>query len=238
VFKDRTKEAHPWPKPEPAPALKELPRILGVDYEDVPEEPLANPINAEDVDLHVRVAGFGGQGVLLLGEVLADAGLDAGLEVSWLPSYGPEMRSGTSNCHVRLARQPIDSPLVTVPNVLVAMNEPSLKKFDASVRPGGWVIYNGDTFPSEYARDDVHVLALPFTRMADELGDSRVANMVMLGALLEITGTLPQASIDAALRRLVKNPKWLELDERALARGRELYRISCNEAGHECLCGS
>jgi 2-oxoisovalerate ferredoxin oxidoreductase beta subunit len=238
VFKDRTKEAHPWPKPEPAPALKELPRILGVDYEDVPEEPLANPINAEDVDLHVRVAGFGGQGVLLLGEVLADAGLDAWLEVSWLPSYGPEMRSGTSNCHVRLARQPIDSPLVTVPNVLVAMNEPSLKKFDASVRPGGWVIYNGDTFPSEYARDDVHVLALPFTRMADELGDSRVANMVMLGALLEITGTLPQASIDAALRRLVKNPKWLELDERALARGRELYRISCNEAGHECLCGS
>ena len=181
---------------------------------------------AEDVDLHVRVAGFGGQGVLLLGEVLAEAGLDAGLEVSWLPSYGPEMRSGTSNCHVRLSREPIDSPLVTVPNVLVAMNEPSLRKFDASVRPGGWVIYNGDVFPEECAREDVHVLALPFTHIADELGDSRAANMVMLGALLEITDALPQASIDDALRRLVKNPRWVELDERALTRGRELYRES------------
>ena len=177
----------------------------------------------------VRIAGFGGQGVLLLGEVLAEAGLDAGLEVSWLPSYGPEMRSGTSNCHVRLSRQTIDSPLVTAPNVLVAMNEPSLRKFDKSVRAGGWVIYNGDEFPADCARDDVHVLAAPFTHLADELGDKRAANMVMLGALLEIAGVLPQASIDAALRRLVKNPRWVELDERALARGRELYRESLVE---------
>ena len=88
------------------------------------------------------------------------------------------------------------------------------------MRPGGWVIYNGETFPADCAREDVHVLALPFTRLADELGDARAANMVMLGALLEIAGVLPQASIDAALRRLVKNPKWVELDERALARGR------------------
>ena len=101
----------------------------------------------QEIDLEVRIAGFGGQGVLLLGEMLAEAGLDAGLEVSWLPSYGPEMRSGTSNCHVRLSRQTIDSPLVTAPTVLVAMNEPSLRKFDRSVRPGGWIIYNGDEFP-------------------------------------------------------------------------------------------
>ncbi len=184
----------------------------------------------KEIDLEVRIAGFGGQGVLLLGEVLAEAGLDAGLEVSWLPSYGPEMRSGTSNCHVRLSRQTIDSPLVTAPNVLVAMNEPSLRKFDKSVRAGGWVIYNGDEFPADCARDGVHVLAAPFTQLADELGDKRAANMVMLGALLEIAGALPQASIDAALRRLVKNPRWVELDERALARGRELYRQSLAEA--------
>jgi Pyruvate/2-oxoacid:ferredoxin oxidoreductase gamma subunit len=181
------------------------------------------------VDLHVRVAGFGGQGVLLLGEILAEAGLDAGLEVSWLPSYGPEMRSGTSNCHVRLSSQPIDSPLVTVPNLLVAMNEPSLRKFDTAVGSGGWIIYNGDSFPEDCKRDDVHVLALPFTRLADELGSARAGNMVMLGALLEIANVLPQASIDAALRRLVKNPKWVELDERALERGRQLYRESCME---------
>jgi Pyruvate/2-oxoacid:ferredoxin oxidoreductase gamma subunit len=125
---------------------------------------------------------------------------------------------------VRLSSETIDSPLVTVPHVLVAMNEPSLRKFDASVRPGGWVIYNGDTFPADCERKDVNVMALPFTRVADELGDARVCNMVMLGALLEIAGVLPQASIDAALGRLVKNPKWVAMDERALTKGRELYR--------------
>ena len=213
----------------PNPALEELPRILGVAEEDLPEGNAAALAGNKAIDLEVRIAGFGGQGVLLFGEVLAEAGLDAGLEVSWLPSYGPEMRSGTSNCHVRLSRQSIDSPLVTAPNVLVAMNEPSLRKFDKSVRADGWVIYNGQEFPADCVRDGVHVLALPFTELADELGDKRAANMVMLGALLEIAGALPQASIDDALRRLVKNPRWVELDERALARGRELYRESLVE---------
>ena len=233
VFKDRTREAEARPLPEPAPALDRIPGILGIANEDLPEGNSAGNGRAKAVDLHVRVAGFGGQGVLLLGEVLAEAGLDAGLEVSWLPSYGPEMRSGTSNCHVRLSSQTIDSPLVTLPDVLVAMNEPSLRKFDLSVRPGGWVIYNGDAFPPDCARQDVRVLALPFTRVADELGDARACNMVMLGALLEIAGALPEASIDAALRRLIRNPKWVELDERALARGRELFRESFAEACHE-----
>jgi 2-oxoisovalerate ferredoxin oxidoreductase beta subunit len=229
VVCDRTKEAFPRPAPEPAPSLDEIPRRIGVEPRESSHEEQEARRQTCDVDLHVRVAGFGGQGVLLLGEVLVEAGLDAGLEVSWLPSYGPEMRSGTSNCHVRLSMEPIDSPLVTVPNVLVAMNEPSLRKFDLSVKPGGWVIYNGDMFPADCERKDVNVLALNFTRAADELGDPRAMNMVMLGALLEITGALPQASIDAALRSLVKSPRWYELDERALLRGRELYRESCKE---------
>jgi 2-oxoisovalerate ferredoxin oxidoreductase beta subunit len=230
VFCDRTKEAVPRLAPTAPPALESIPKILGVDNESLPEGNAHHmEQTAKDLDVRVRVAGFGGQGVLLLGEVLAEAGLDAGLEVSWLPSYGPEMRSGTSNCHVRLSSRTIDSPLVTLPDVLVAMNEPSLRKFDANVRPGGWVIYNGETFPEDCKRDDVHVLALPFTQVADELGDQRAANMVMLGALLEITGVLPDASIDAALRRLLKNPRWVELDERALARGRALLRESLAE---------
>jgi 2-oxoisovalerate ferredoxin oxidoreductase beta subunit len=211
------------------PALDELPRILGIAENDLPEGNAAALASDKAIDLEVRIAGFGGQGVLLLGEVLAEAGLDAGLEVSWLPSYGPEMRSGTSNCHVRLSRESIDSPLVTSPNVLVAMNEPSLRKFDKSVRAGGWVIYNGKQFPADCVRDGVHVLACPFTELADELGDKRAANMVMLGALLEIARALPRASIGDALRRLVKNPRWVELDERALARGRELHRESLVE---------
>jgi 2-oxoisovalerate ferredoxin oxidoreductase beta subunit len=228
VVCDRTKDREPRIAANPAPSLEEIPAILGIVHDDQPDVPVVGN-EASHVDLHVRVAGFGGQGVLLLGEVLAEAGLDAGLEVSWLPSYGPEMRSGTSNCHVRVSREPIDSPLVAVPNFLVAMNEPSLRKFDKSVKPGGWVIYNGDVFPEDCERDDVNVLALNFTRAADELGDPRAANMVMLGALLEISGGLPQAGIDAALRRMVKSERWYQLDQRALARGRELYRESRKE---------
>jgi 2-oxoisovalerate ferredoxin oxidoreductase beta subunit len=225
VFRDRSKEAQPQSARKPAPALEEVPGILGVAGDAILENASSARGDAE-IDLQVRIAGFGGQGVLLLGEVLAEAGLDAGLEVSWLPSYGPEMRSGTSNCHVRLSNSPIDSPLVSAPNVLIAMNEPSLRKFDRSVRSGGWIVYNGDEFPGDCARGDVHVLAAPFTHLADELGDARACNMTMLGALLEIAGVLPQSSVDAALRRLVKNPRWMDLDERALERGRAVYRES------------
>jgi Pyruvate/2-oxoacid:ferredoxin oxidoreductase gamma subunit len=134
------------------------------------------------------------------------------------------MRSGTSNCHIRLSREPIDSPLVTSPNMLLAMNEPSLKKFVATVQPGGWILYNGDAIPADCGRDDVKALAFPFTHIANEMGEPRVANMVILGTLLEIADALPQASVDAALHRLVRHTRWLEIDERALARGRELYR--------------
>jgi Pyruvate/2-oxoacid:ferredoxin oxidoreductase gamma subunit len=224
VFCDRTKDGRERRQLERAPSLDAIPGLLGLADEELPEERAALSEQTAAIDLHVRVAGFGGQGVLLLGEVLAEAGLDAGLEVSWLPSYGPEMRSGTSNCHVRLSNQTIDSPLVTAPSILAAMNEPSLRKFDKSVRPGGWVIYNGEEFPADCVREDVQVVALPFTQVAHELGDARIANMVMLGVLLEIAKGLPQASIDVALRRLVKNAKWFALDERALARGRELLR--------------
>ncbi len=238
VFCDRTKDAQPLPAPDAAPPLASIPRILGVTAEDAPHtHPPLPETSVPNINLQVRVAGFGGQGVLLLGEVLAEAGLDAGLEVSWLPSYGPEMRSGTSNCHVRLAREPIDSPLVAHPDVLVAMNEPSLHKFASSVRPGGWIIYNGDALPPESMRNEsasspVQILALSFTHIADELGDSRAANMVMLGALLETVRDLPESCVLAALGRLVKSPRWLEIDARALDRGRELLRQSLQEVSH------
>ena len=253
ILRDRTAEAQPRPAPAPAPSLDQIPQILGITGSESTRLPITcgpdsltvpgwsyenngklrsllhaapSTNSAEPVDLRIRVAGFGGQGVLLAGEVLAEAGLDAGLEVSWLPSYGPEMRSGTSNCHIRLSQEPIDSPLVTSPNMLLAMNEPSLKKFIAIVQPGGWILYNGEAIPEDCKRADVRALAFPFTHIADQLGEPRVANMVILGTLLEITGVLPQASVDTALHRLVKHSKWLDIDERALARGRELYRES------------
>ena len=230
VFMDRTKEAKPRPKEESRPSLEHIPHILGVAWEDLPQDDLENCKVSDEVDLHIRVSGFGGQGVLLLGEVLAEAGLDSGLEVSWLPSYGPEMRSGTSNCHVRISGHSIDSPLVIKPNFLLAMNEPSLQKFYAAVVPGGWILYNGATLPEGYERNDVYVLAHDFTREADALGDPRAANMVVLGALLEISGALQQESVDAALRHCVKNARWVDLDERALQRGREIVRSTGKEA--------
>jgi 2-oxoisovalerate ferredoxin oxidoreductase beta subunit len=231
VYRDHTKEAEPRAPSEAPPALDQIPRSLDVRNEDLPE---GNPIaleGTENLNLGVRVAGFGGQGVLLLGEVLAEAGLDAGLEVSWLPSYGPEMRSGTSNCHVRLSRRVIDSPMVTSPNLLVAMNEPSLRKFIESVPAGGWIIYNGDEYPADCVRENVRVLARPFTEIANELGSPRAGNMIMLGALLEIIAVLRDVNIDAALKRLVKNPRFTELNKRALARGRELARESRSADG-------
>jgi Pyruvate/2-oxoacid:ferredoxin oxidoreductase gamma subunit len=131
------------------------------------------------------------------------------------------MRSGTSNCHVRLSTRPIDSPLVSVPNVLMALNEPSLRKFIGTVQPGGWVIYNGTALPDDCTRADVHTMALPFTSLGDELGAAKAANIVMLGALLEVTGMLSEEQVTAALHKLVKSPRWMEIDLAAMARGRE-----------------
>jgi len=106
------------------------------------------------------------------------------------------------------------------------MNEPSLRKFVETVQPGGWVLYNGEAIPADCKRKGVRALAFHFTQIADQLGDARVANMVILGTLLEITGVLPQECVHAALHRLVRHKKWLDIDERALALGRELYSES------------
>jgi 2-oxoisovalerate ferredoxin oxidoreductase beta subunit len=219
VLCDRTKERQPRAASVAMPALEEIPRLLEIEHDDASETP--RPSASDGHDLKLRVAGFGGQGVLLLGEVLAEAGLESGLEVSWLPSYGPEMRSGTSNCHVRISSELIDSPMVTNPNVLIAMNEPSLRKFYNTVQPGGWILYNGDEVPEDCRRDDLRILAAPFTHIADEIGDARITNMVMLGALLQCAGSaLPASAVEGALHRLVSSSRWLQLDLQAVQRGR------------------
>ena len=232
-LRDRTKDAPARPAPAPPPALEDISRILGLGGADdrfvssavaQGRQTTKNDGPPHSLDLRIKVAGFGGQGVLMLGEVLAEAGLDAGYEVSWLPSYGPEMRSGTSNCHVRLSSEAIDSPLVSRPNVLLALNEPSLRKFLHAVEPGGIVLYNSEQLPEDCARPDVRMVTMPFTQMADQLGNSKAANIVMLGALQEATALLDQERVTGALRRKVKSQKWFELDLAALAKGREEVR--------------
>jgi 2-oxoisovalerate ferredoxin oxidoreductase beta subunit len=219
VVRDRTKDAPVRPAALAPPRIEEIPRVLGLGQDD--ETETHGLATRERVELAIKIAGFGGQGVLLLGEVLAEAGLAAGLQVSWLPSYGPEMRSGTSNCHVRVATRPIASPLVARPNVLLALNEPSLRKFLPTVEPGGLVLYNGEACPSDCVRADVTVIAAPFTQFADELGGAKAGNIAMLGALLEASHLPFADEIPVVLRRLVHNSKWLEIDLAALARGRQ-----------------
>ena len=224
VFRDRSHDAPGRPAPDPTPPVEEIAGILGLVEEDHETE-APRLQTAEPLDLAIRIAGFGGQGVLLLGEVLAEAGLAGGFQVSWLPSYGPEMRSGTSNCHVRIASEAIASPLVSRPNVLFAMNEPSLRKFMPSVQPNGLVLYNAETSPPDCGRSDVTIISAPFTQLADQLGDARAGNMAILGAFLAAANVPFEGKIGEVLRRLVQKQRWLELDLAALAWGRE----SCGE---------
>jgi len=243
-FRDRTKEAVPRPAPPPPPAVEDIPRILGLVHNGLANGTQANhaePVRSHAVrplDAGIKVAGFGGQGVLMLGYVLAEAGMEAGYEVSWLPSYGPEMRSGTSHCHVRLSSGPIASPLVSSANVLLALNEPSLRKFLPAVKPGGIVLYNGETLPEDCVRRDIRMIAKHFTGLADKLGDPKVGNVVMLGTLLEATGLLDPEPVADALRALVKNKKYLDLDLAALELGRDELRKEPLTVGDNDLWGA
>jgi 2-oxoisovalerate ferredoxin oxidoreductase beta subunit len=176
----------------------------------------------------IKVAGFGGQGVLLLGQLLADMGMREGLEVSWLPSYGPEMRSGSAHCHVCLSQERIGSPLVAHPDVLIAMNELSLRKFASQVTPGGLIIYNNDFLPADFTAPQARVVCMPATAMADQLGTGKVANVVMLGALLEETECLAPETAMKVLEVKVKKAELLELDRKALAAGRKFVDNEVN----------
>ncbi|MGD0871520.1 MAG: 2-oxoacid:acceptor oxidoreductase family protein [Bryobacteraceae bacterium] len=239
-LRDRTKEAQRWAGPPAAPPVTDIPRIIGLEddgLENGAGQVSVEPPAGRALDLRIKVAGFGGQGVLMLGEVLAEAGLESGYEVSWLPSYGPEMRSGTSNCSVRLSASPIASPLISRPNVLLALNEPSLRKFLPVVDPGGIVLYNAAELPEDCVRKDLRMIAMHFSSLADKLGDQKVGNMVMLGALLEATGMLEPEQVTGALHRLVKNKKYLDLDLKALELGAEEARKEPLPVGEDYLWG-
>ena len=171
-------------------------------------------------ELGIKIAGFGGQGVLLLGQLLAEMGMREGLEVSWLPSYGPEMRSGSAHCHVCLSKDRIGSPLLSRPQVLVAMNEFSLRKFAPQVAPGGTIIYGCEQLPADFSLPQARVVCVPASEIADKLGSAKVANVVIMGALLEETECLSTATALQVLEAKVKNPALLELDRQALDAGR------------------
>jgi len=170
--------------------------------------------------LEIVFAGFGGQGVMVMGEILAHAGLREGLEVTWMPSYGPEQRGGTANCTVVLSRSEIASPVVARPHVAVVMNAPSFERFEPRVVPHGVLLVNAGLVSVASHRTDLDVFYLPCVAVAVGLGNERAANVVMLGALLSSTGALPLDPVRAELPRFFGGrPDLLALNEAALEAG-------------------
>jgi Pyruvate/2-oxoacid:ferredoxin oxidoreductase gamma subunit len=147
-------------------------------------------------------------------------GMREGLEVSWLPSYGPEMRSGSAHCHVCLSKERIGSPLISHPDVLIAMNEISLRKFAAEVAPGGLIIYNRDALPSDFTLPQARVICLPASEIADKLGSTKVTNIVLLGALLEETECLSAETALGVVETKIRRTDLIEMNRQALAAGR------------------
>ncbi len=168
----------------------------------------------------VIIAGFGGQGVLLIGKLLAYAGMRDGKEVSWLPSYGPEMRGGTCNCTVVIADKPVGSPVVQHPRAALVLNLPSMDKFEPFVKPGGVLLVNTSLIHREAKRKDLVVVNVPANDIANELGNPRGANMVALGAYLGATGAVSLAVVEEIVREtFAGKEKVVQANIEALRRG-------------------
>ena len=229
VFKDKSAEReHRTYRRDPV-TKEELKSVLGLDRTNGSKS--TNIVNAGfgDIDHRLKIAGFGGQGLLFLGRLLAEAGMQQNLHVSWLPSYGPEMRGGTANCHVNISTATISSPLVSAPTVLIAMNKPSLDKFEDEVRSGGLILYDSSLIDHPPARSDVDVLALPATEIADKLGSGKSANMVVLGALIGKTNLLEKDAVLDVVRAITKKAELLDLNVKAIEAGFEFARESAVE---------
>lgn len=167
------------------------------------------------------ISGFGGQGGLAIGKNLAEAGMAEGLYVTWAPSYGPEMRGGTANCSVVLSDSPVGSPVFAHPTELIALNEPSLAKFEAGVQPGGMIFINCDGMTGRVSRSDLSVFYIPCSRIAEEVGNPKAGNMVMLGAYVAAAKILKPATIEKMIQEMFAGPKarFIPLNIEAFRRG-------------------
>ncbi len=169
----------------------------------------------------ILIAGFGGQGILFSGKALAYTGLKVGMEVSWLPSYGPEMRGGTANCSVTLSDTPIGSPIVDKPDLLIAMNLPSLEKYLYETEVGGHIVYDSSLISKEVSREDVKIAKIPATKLANDNGLTGLANIIILGKALKETNVLTLEQIKTCLAQMVpaKKAELLEKNLKAIEIG-------------------
>lgn len=174
----------------------------------------------------IIIAGFGGQGVLSMGRLIAYAGMIEGKEVSWMPSYGPEMRGGTANCIVIVSDSRISSPIITKFDTAILLNQPSVDKFEKAVKPGGLLIYEQSTVIHPPTRTDIEIIPIPAIEEADKLNAKQVANMIMAGAFLEKKPILKIETLIEALKKALppRRHNLIPLNEQALNRGRELVK--------------
>lgn len=174
----------------------------------------------------IIMAGFGGQGIMSLGMILTYAGMAEGQKVSWMPSYGPEQRGGAANCSVVLSEGEIGSPIVTEPTAAIIMNGPSLDKFEPAVRPGGILIINSSMVARKPVRTDLDTVEIPTTEIANDLGNARVAGMIALGALVELTRAVSFESLEKALKKVLPEYRHnlIPANKQALERGAEWAR--------------
>ncbi len=155
----------------------------------------------------ILIAGFGGQGILFSGKFLAYEGLIDGKEVSWLPSYGPEMRGGTANCSIILSESAIGSPIVSNPDILIAMNLPSLDKYENETKAGGQIFVDSSLIDRKVERSDVETYYIPATKIASDEGLSGLANMIMIGHMIAKSGIIPEENIEKAMQKVVPAAK-------------------------------
>ena len=169
------------------------------------------------------IAGFGGQGLLFAGKFLAYKGLLENKEVSWLPSYGPEMRGGTASCSVIIGDEPVGSPIVEHPDMLMVMNLPSLNRYEQAVQPGGTIFVDSTLVERKVERSDVKAIYVPATRLAVENNMTTLANMILTGKILEEMGEFDADGVQAALKKVVsaKHPEMFDLNLKALQIGRD-----------------
>ncbi len=171
----------------------------------------------------IIIAGFGGQGILFAGQLLAYAAMDSGYEVTWIPSYGPEMRGGTANCTVIISDEEIGAPTVLNPKAALVFNLPSLDKYESLVVPGGALIANASLVDRSFIRSDLKAVMIPANEMAEALGDKRLTNMIMLGAMLGCMPVLPREAIEKALEDHLpaRHKRLLPMNFQALLQGAE-----------------
>lgn len=168
-------------------------------------------------------AGFGGQGALTIGKFMVKAGMKEGKHVSWLPSYGPEMRGGTANVTTVISDKPVGSPIISYPDLVIALNQPSIDKFAPNIKEGGLLIYNEDMCPHGIDRDDIDILSAPMSKIAIEIGSQRVLNMVAIGMIIGKTGLVKKETMLESISALKKKaPELYEMNIKAINKGYEI----------------